>query len=225
MVADKKDRLLENAFEIFDKSTGKKIVYIMADKKCERYAHTLQTLISAKHDLKCSIYTKQVYKAHMSKVSSDNLIVFIGENDISNAALPKVKNQADGNFGLVYGWHGKRAIISTESIFVNQQSLKDFVEYYNNLCEGMQKQITQFGACNDLLTYFSIIGGGIMGLGGLGIIPIVTSSFVLSFGFVGIKNKNTFKNFKIKKDLQYRACIMEFYNNGLDKFIEDACRE
>lgn len=186
----------ENAFETIDKSTGKKIIYIMADKSCEKYAHKLQTLISAKHDVKCCIYTKEVYKANMSKVTSDNIIVFIGENDISTAALPNVKNQAPEDYGLFYGWHGKRAKISVMFKIAGYQKHKDFINYYNKLCTNFEEEIKIYN--------------------------IKDFAMIAAFGLIGLMVR-TIANLTIDNKLLYNACIMEFFKNGLDNFIKGTC--
>lgn len=191
----------ENAFETIDKLTGKKVLYIMADKNCEKYAHKLQTLISAKNNVKCCIYTKSVYRDNMARVSSDNIILFIGDNNISKPALPNVKNHAKEEYGLFFGWYGKRAKISRSPKFVGYQKQTEFIEYYNQLCADFEKKIVIYGI-SDLFVDVAVVGAA--GLLGLGI-------------------KKFLKRF-IDKDLQYNACIMEFFNQGLDEFLESACQ-
>lgn len=186
-----KEHKLENAFENIDMKTGKRVVYLVADKRHERYAHLLQTLISAKREnLKCAIYTTEVYRANMAKASSDNVIIFVGDNPISNA-MPKVKNQATTKFGLFYGWYGTRAKLATSSVIWWPRLYAKFVAYHNNLSRGLGLKIRSYPG-TELIHY---------------VLPQVP--------FIGIP---LLKRNEINRQ-QFTACVMLFVTRGLDDFL------
>ena len=172
----------------------------MAEKKHEKYAHLLQTLISAKRgDLKCAIYTKDVYRANMARASSDNIIIFVGSNDISNAALPSFQNQGIDKYGLIYGWHGTRAKLFTRNKFWLPSLYSDFVSYYNGLYKNFEKEIHVYQAKEGVRDALLLVGLGLIGL---------------SFRFLLKRNE-------IAKQ-QFDSCVMLFFNDGLDRFIRSA---
>ncbi len=155
-------------FPTSDAKTGKLSVYLVADKKQVKYAYKLQTLISTRNYVKSVIYDLNVYKANQHKTSSDNLIIFIGENDISSAAVPNVNNQAQlQQLGLFYTWLGTRAKISVSMPALKRDKITELFRYINPTLIAYEK-----------LWY-----------------------------------KTKFEKF------QYNAVIMDFVDNGLDKFI------
>lgn len=196
---------IEDAFKIKDEKTGKKIVYITADKSCMKYAHTLQTLISELNNVKCCIYTKEVYEHNMSKASSDNLIIFIGENDISNQTIKLIESRKSvkGRYGVNYGYVGTRAVLWIESIYWNFKDKKEFCEYYKKTYSNFQQVTKSYNVKKALEDLFVGIGLGLIG--------------------IGIKKlliENISKNKKLK-EAQYNACIMEFIKSCIQDFIKE----
>lgn len=192
----------EKFFKVKDEQTGKKIVYITADKNCMKYAHMLQTLISEMKEVKCCIYTKKVYEDNMSKASSDNLIIFIGENNISKPTIQLMQYSDNKNkkFGIRYGWRGTRAVLWSESIFWKFGIKKDFYKYYENTYSQFQKALVPYNAKKGVAEVAVLLGFGFIGVGKI---------------FDEIINGN-----KLKK-AQYNACLMEFIKNSLPNFIEE----
>lgn len=194
----------DEIFKVKDELTGKKIVYITVDKNCMEYAHMLQTLISEMKDVKCCIYTKKVYTDNMAKASSDNLIIFIGENDISKATIKLMQNDTKGNkkFGIRYGWKGTRAVLWTESIFWKFGSKKNFYKYYRNSYSQFEKVLEPYNLKEGVADVAVLLGAGLIG--------------------VGIKKLiQNIINAKKLKEAQYNVCLMEFIKNYLPDFIEE----
>lgn len=201
----KKEFNLEDAFKIKDEKTGKKIVYITADKSAMKYAHTLQTLISELKNVKCCIYTKEVYEHNMAKASSDNLIIFIGQNNISSQTIKLIESRrsAEGKYGVNYGYIGTRAVLWRKSIFWNFNEKKNFYKYYQKIYSNFQQVTLGYNAKKAIEDIIVGIGLGLIGLG--------VKKLLL---------ENISKNKKIK-EAQYNACIMEFINSGLQDFIKE----
>lgn len=186
-----------------DKS--KKIIYIVADKNCMQYARILETLISEKANMSCTVFDK-INVFEQNKLSSENLVVFIGKNRLSSPIIDYISKKYD-QYGIHYGWRGTRAVIWRESIFFDNKKTIQLINAYNEKYTQLKKMSqAKYNVKKGLVDALVLIAGGPIGISGKYII------------------QNIIRGNKLR-DAQYKLGLMEFYTNSLESFIGVASNE
>lgn len=177
----------------------KKVIYIVADKNCIQYARILETLISEKANMSCTVFDKINVFEH-NKLSSENLVVFIGKNRLSSPIIGYINKKYD-QFGIHYGWRGTRAVIWRETILFDNKKIIQFVNMYNEKLTQLKKMSqTKYNAKKGLVDALILIGGGLIGISSKYIIQKIIRGNAL-------------------RDAQYKLGMIEFYSNHLESFI------
>ena len=178
----------------------KKILFIVADKNCMKYARILETLISERKNIQCTVFDSiQVFEDN--KLSSDNLVVFIGKNKVSSSIVEIVNKNFD-QFGVRYGWRGTRAAIWIESLradtIFNGERVNEFAKYYN-------KNLNEFNKLDEKLYEVRKF--------------IIANTFPALIFPDGELVFGSFQKIKEIEEAQYKLGVIEFMKNGIDKFI------
>lgn len=192
----------EVCFGIMDKATGKRVINIVVDKNRMEQAHLFNTYISGTDEYKSSVYTLNQYKDNLSKVSSDNIFVFIGENDISDSKRQLMKTQRYNEYGINISWYGKDAVICAKESNLNTEEIKAFTKEYE---ENLQKiELEERG---DLIKYASYLR-------------------LFRFSTIGLMLTCTKVIKRIKKIIiaKYNFAVIKFGNDFLDTFVKEATR-
>ena len=178
----------------------KQVLFIVADKNCMKYARILETLISERKNVQCTVFDN-IRAFEDNKLSSDNFVVFIGKNKVSSSIVEIVNKKFD-EFGVRYGWKGTRAAIWIDSLKVdtifNGKIVSEFAKYYNeNLNEFKKLDENLYGVRK------FIVANTVLEL----IIPDGELLF------------ESFQKVREIEDAQYKLGVIEFMKNGIDKFI------
>lgn len=127
------------------KSTKKLI--IVCDEKTERYANYLRQLISTNDDkdgevvgiedgtVEAAVWLEKEYLANKAQISSNEHILFIGDNKTSKSESSSMIVKYD-KYGMKYGWLGKRAMMKVDNAMLAPEVYDEFITY----CLGYQTE-------------------------------------------------------------------------------------
>ncbi len=186
-----------------DRQTGKKIVYIVYNKKDVKIAEVARSLIGMTKNIKCSILEDNVLYSNY-QISSDNILIFIG--DVKNALESRKLAENARNskkYGIHYGWNGKQAFIWKESIHFSKEDKKAFLAEYEK----------EFGKINSKYSLKDFLGD---------------AGMAVLFGLIGLgakKGIESYINSKKTKSYILPLAVVKFVNNELEKFIAQATGE
>ncbi|MEG0577722.1 MAG: hypothetical protein RR500_07665, partial [Bacilli bacterium] len=114
----------------------KKLI-IVCEEKCRIYADYLSQLISLEDDTEdttvgtkdgevaAQVWLEKDYLANSSHISSDQYILFIGNDKLIKEKSTHMKVQFS-EYGMKYGWLGKQAVLSVDKV-VPADSYSDFI--------------------------------------------------------------------------------------------------
>ena len=114
--------------EMFEKQAKKLI--IVTDEKNKPYANYLLALISAKDDkegevvgvadgsVEAVIWSEKNYADNEPTLSSNAHVLFLGDTKLSKAQRGGLSVKFD-DFGLKYGWLGKRAVMYVDHVITS----------------------------------------------------------------------------------------------------------
>ncbi len=117
----------------------KKLI-IVCDEKTEQYANYLRQLISTNDDkdgevvgiadgtVEAAVWLEKEYLANKAKVSSNEHILFIGDNKTSKSESSSMVVKFE-KFGMQYGWLGKRAMMKVDNEMLEPEAYDEFIEY------------------------------------------------------------------------------------------------
>ena len=117
----------------------KKLI-IVCDEKTEQYANYLRQLISTNDDkdgevvgiadgtVEVAVWLEKEYLDNRAKVSSNEHILFIGDNKTSKSESSSMVVKFE-KFGMQYGWLGKRAMMKVNNEMLEPESYDEFIEY------------------------------------------------------------------------------------------------
>ena len=218
-----------------------KKLMIVGDDKTNAYCEFLSMLISAKDDkknqedgkvqeigikdgsLSASVWSDKTYRdnlAQTASAASNNLFVFIGENDASKNILQNITPHYHNEYGIHIGWLGSKAAIT-----VDYNVLKDelkgkylrFYEEYTQLCKQYdahmledKKAASQADTPPKIPLVFqsgSYLLGAIVSFA-----PVIVSAVLI---------KNSVKRKKVIVEQMYRYAVLKFYLDFLKKFVKD----
>jgi len=120
----------------------KKLI-IVCDDNTVGYANYLRQLVSANDDeddvivgtkddaIKVSVWLEQNYLDNMSTISSNEHVLFIGENQASKNEISSMHVKFD-KYGMKYGWLGKRGMMIISKTIDNPEDYNEFIELCRN---------------------------------------------------------------------------------------------
>lgn len=125
---------------------AKKLI-IVCDEKTERYANYLRQLISTNDDkdgevvgiedgtVEAAVWLEKEYLANKAQISSNEHILFIGDNKTSKSESSSMIVKYD-KYGMKYGWLGKRAMMKVDNAMLAPEAYDEFITY----CLGYQTE-------------------------------------------------------------------------------------
>ena len=185
----------------------KKEVIIVYDDDSKEYCDYLFALISTKKDTIARCLSLKQYEETIATLSSENNIIFIGNNKITENKI-KYTNNSFKKYGMNYGWMGKHCIIYIEEKILEQDEYKAFIDYASRVNTKFKEEninIIESLKYNSLLAVFS----SFFSILGLGFVTYISYKSYLKYS----KDKKKIKN------QQYSTLINIFFTDGLDKFL------
>ena len=186
---------------------------IVCDEKLMEYGNYLIALVGQNDDkenqvvgtkdgtVAAAIYTPKHYKDTLPKITSNTHILFIGRFKEATEQAKNI-NMNYNEFGMHYGWLGKRAVMYVDDKKLNQSEYESFLEY----CEKYKKDFEK--------VTLSIIDKLPDAAKWIGVFNPVLAPVAI-YGLVS--GNNTQKKIK---DQQYRCLTMALYLDGLQQFLE-----
>ena len=178
----------------------KKSFHIVADKGEMKYAQMIFALVSANENIQCRIFSNPK-KYVDTQLSSDNYVLFIGQNTATSKNMTAMLDIEYDNFGVKYATHGKIAQIWRESIYWHPKKVSSFLNYYNEQVNSMIKLKKKYNIHSLAWDAFVAAMGGLIGLGVKKLIGCI------------IKSNNI-------KEAQYNLGIMLFVQDELENFMQ-----
>jgi len=135
---------------MFEKQAKKLI--IVTDEKNKPYANYLLALISAKDDkegevvgvadgsVEAVIWSEKNYADNEPTLSSNAHVLFLGDTKLSKAQRGGLSVKFD-DFGLKFGWLGKRAVMYVDHVITSVVEYNRFYEYATKYQEDFTKAI------------------------------------------------------------------------------------
>lgn len=229
--------------------TAKKLI-IVCDEKTKDYANYLRQLISLNDDkegevvgvadgsVEAAVWTDKEYLANSAKVSSNEHVLFIGENKVSKSEISSMITRYD-KFGMKYGWLGKRGMLIVDNELLAPEEYDQFIEYcggYETKFEKIVMKRPNFAnlgekkeeppVIEEATEVVEVVGdldeqkpkkGIALGLG----VAAALLSPVVAAGAVGVyKGVSQVTVHKKVKDQQYRALTAIMYMDALTEFME-----
>lgn len=124
----------------------KKLI-IVCDEETEPYANYLRQLISTNDDkdgevvgiedgtVEAAVWLEKEYLANKAQISSNEHILFIGDNKTSKSESSSMIVKYD-KYGMKYGWLGKRAMMKVDNVMLAPEVYDEFITY----CLGYQTE-------------------------------------------------------------------------------------
>lgn len=191
----------ENYGKFYD---WKKEVIIVYDDDSKEYCDYLFALISTKKDTIARCLSLKQYEETIATLSSENNIIFIGNNKITENKI-KYTNNSFKKYGMNYGWMGKHCVVYVEDKSLEENEYKEFIDYTSKInTKFKEKNINTIA----LQKNPSIVA--------------LFSSFtsILGLGYMAYKLYSNYSENKKKiKDQQYGTLINIFFTDSLDKFL------
>lgn len=198
---------------MFPDENNKKLI-IVHDKRSEEYANYLNQLISQNDDVDdkvvgckdgtvtSTVWNEEQYKANKPKLTSNSYVLFIGDNKFINTET-KNMNVYFNQYGMRYGWLGKRATMYVSKDILKEKDYNEFMEFFQKYNENFEKVKLNLIKTAPL----AVKWGGVL-------IPRVypVAIYGLIFGNKAIR--------KIREQ-QYVCLTLKFYLEALEKFLEE----
>lgn len=135
---------------MFEKPMKKLI--IVTDEKSKPYANYLMALVSAKDDkdgevvgiadgtVEAVVWSEKAFADNEPTLSSNAHILFMGDTKLSKSQRGGLTIKFD-DFGLKYGWLGKRAVMYVDRTITNVDEYNHFYEFALNHQQNFSKAI------------------------------------------------------------------------------------
>ncbi len=202
---------------MFDSKNEKKELIIVCDESLMEYANYLMALISQNNDkdgtVSAAIWPPKVYKDTLPKITSNTHILFIGSFKEAKEQRKNV-NSKFNEYGMHFGWLGKRAVMYIDDKMLKKNEYDQFLEFGKNYQKKFEKATVNI-ANNPLGAV--VLGAEVISSAAI-FSPIAAGTAGLAFGVYGLIS-GTIAHKKIK-DQQYRCLTMALYLDGLQKFLE-----
>lgn len=207
----------EGEIKMFDSKNEKKELIIVCDESLMEYANYLMALISQNNDkdgtVSAAIWPPKVYKDTLPKITSNTHILFIGSFKEAKEQRKNV-NSKFNEYGMHFGWLGKRAVMYIDDKMLKKNEYDQFLEFGKNYQKKFEKATVNI-ANNPLGAV--VLGAEVISSAAI-FSPIAAGTAGLAFGVYGLIS-GTIAHKKIK-DQQYRCLTMALYLDGLQKFLE-----
>ena len=195
---------------------GKKMkkIIIVCNKATMKYGNYLRQLISAndegeENDVEyesCdeSVWDIKHYTDNMANIAISTYFIFIGENKVSKDEIHSMQIKFN-QYGMVYGWRGKRAVVIVDKVLSDQDTIEEFASYNKKLKdEGLDKETNNIGAGRAVRNKKA---------------KEIISGFALPI--FGNYLANKIFEYDEMKEHQYYSLITTFYLNGLNEFLAE----
>jgi hypothetical protein len=212
---------------------------IVCDESTVGYANYLRQLISANDDeedviigtkdgaIKVSVWLEKHYLDNMSTISSNEHVLFIGENQASKNEISSMNIKFD-KYGMKYGWLGKRGMMLISKTIDNPEDYNEFIELCRNyktefeLIEFKKSLPEQaidaaVSAMGDIPDIMLNVGNTLLSF--LGPVPAIAADAVNAVAEATKWITTTDDQRKIN-DQQFRALTLILYMDGLSEFLE-----
>lgn len=220
---------------MFQKQVKKLI--IVTDEKSKPYANYLMALISAKDDkegevvgiedgsVEAVVWSEKNFLDNEPTLSSSAHVLFLGDTKLSKAQRGGLNIKFD-NFGLKYGWLGKRAVMYVDRVITNVVEYNRFYDYatkyQENFTKAIERKTIQMQIQGDVVEvdekeYKKLHGNNIPAALAAFSVPIAMP-VVAAVGVV--KAAATLKEKKAVMQQQQSCLAMMFYMDGLKEFLE-----
>jgi hypothetical protein len=212
---------------------------IVCDDNTVGYANYLRQLISANDDeedviigtkdgaIKVSVWLEKHYLDNMSTISSNEHVLFIGENQASKNEISSMTVKFD-QFGMKYGWLGKRGMMIISKTIDNPEDYNEFIELCRNYKtefefiefkkslpeQALDAAVSAMGDIPDIMLN---VGNTLLSF--LGPVPAIASDAVNAVAEATKWITTTDDQRKIT-DQQFRALTLILYMDGLSEFLE-----
>ena len=210
-----------------EKKTEIMIVY---EKKTKEYAEYLYDLIgSMREGIKATKWDEKTYEANVNNMSSDNYVIFIGDNKITKPMIKNMDVKFD-KFGMAYGWLGKRAVMYVHTNIHRKETYDKFLEFavsYERQFEKVEKLSDKVSNKLGIDIPTSMLGTGGAALAGVGSRNALKAGVFRMipglFGAVGVVADvltidSALKESKIREQ-QYTCLVLAMYVDGLKDFL------
>ena len=216
----------------------KKLI-IVCDDNTVGYANYLRQLISANDDeedviigtkdgaIKVSVWLEKHYLDNMSTISSNEHVLFIGENQASKNEISSMNVKFD-KYGMKYGWLGKRGMMIVSEVISQPETYNEFIELCRNyktefefieFKKSLPEQALDaaVGVMGDVPDIMMNVGNTLLSF--LGPVPAIAADAVNAVA-EATKWITTTEDQRKITDQQYRALTLILYMDGLSDFLE-----
>ncbi len=218
---------------------AKKLI-IVTDEKNKPYANYLMALVSAKDDkdgevvgvedgsVEAVVWSEKVFKDNEPTLSSNAHILFLGDSKLSKTQRSGLVMKYD-NFGMKYGWLGKRAVMYIDRVIDNVIEYNNFFEfsttYQENFTKAIERKTITTHVAGETLEMderdYKMLHRGVKGkiAAALAMVSPLTTAVV---AMPVVAHKGVEKLTERKKVIQQQqSCLtMLFYLEGLSEFLE-----
>ena len=212
---------------------------IVCDESTVGYANYLRQLVSANDDeedviigtkdgaIKVSVWLEKHYLDNMSTISSNEHVLFIGENQASKNEISSMNVKFD-KYGMKYGWLGKRGMMIVSEVISQPETYNEFIELCRNyktefefieFKKSLPEQALDaaVGVMGDVPDIMMNVGNTLLSF--LGPVPAIASDAVNAVAEATKWITTTDDQRKIT-DQQFRALTLILYMDGLSEFLE-----
>ncbi|MFM9318763.1 hypothetical protein [Streptococcus sp. ST16] len=222
---------------MFEQNTTELI--IVCDEKTVGYANYLRQLVSTNDDeeevvgtkdgaIEVVVWLEKDYLANRATITSNQHILFIGENQASKNEISSMNVKFD-KYGMKYGWLGKRGMMLVSEVISQPETYNEFIELCRNyktefeLIEFKKSLPEQaidaaVGAMGDIPNVISNVGNTLFSFL-VGSAPAIAADAVNAVAEATKWITTTDDQRKIT-DQQFRALTLILYMDGLSEFLE-----
>ena len=222
---------------MFEQNTTELI--IVCDEKTVGYANYLRQLVSTNDDeeevvgtkdgaIEVVVWLEKDYLANRATITSNQHILFIGENQASKNEISSMNLKFD-KYGMKYGWLGKRGMMLVSEVISQPETYNEFIELCRNyktefeLIEFKKSLPEQaidaaVGAMGDIPNVISNVGNTLFSFL-VGSAPAIAADAVNAVAEATKWITTTEEQRKIT-DQQFRALTLILYMDGLSEFLE-----
>lgn len=181
---------------MFEMHEEKEPLMIVVDKETTKFGSYLMQLISENNkDIDASCVSYEEYRGNKPTVSSDQKIVFIGNNKFTEDECPYVDTKFN-ICGMSYGWRGSRAILSVDK---KPLSIMEYTKFLKTFGDSLTYKPKDFRGRS---------------------IKWWAKTFLTSVTISAVAAREILLHFKEIRQQQYEILTSKFHTNGLKKFME-----
>ena len=232
--------------EMFEKQVKKLI--IVTDEKNKPYANYLMALISAKDDkegeivgiadgsVEAVVWSEKNFADNEPTLSSSAHVLFLGDTKLSKSQRGGLNIKFD-DFGLKYGWLGKRAVMYVDHVITSVVVYNRFYDYackyQENFTKAIERKTVQMQIAGEIVDvdekeYKKLHGKGahvpVAAALAAFVAPITAPVATAAAAVVApVAAAKGVANLKERKEVmqQQQSCLaMLFYMDGLMEFLE-----